>query len=118
IFWNEFGSTFTDAGHGWNSHFRSINIPLVGQIRFDRHAAAITMRNHMAMSFDLSEIAALFHHRYDGFASLEAIQTFKRRNGCLKLGTLIETFEEILIVAQSDLGLIGEDRDKAQTMAF
>jgi hypothetical protein len=115
---NELGAPLSDGRDGGLCQRFGVDVPLVGQERLDRHAAAVAVRNHMPVRLDLGQAPKLFHDLDDGLARLEPVEAmqplperrlFRRRR---------EALEEVLVVLQRDLRLDRHDVDRAQAMAL
>ena len=84
-----------------------VGVPLLGQERLDRHAAAIAVGHGVGMRLDLLDEAQLLHVRHDLLARVEAVEpaVFLRRL-VVQPGELVEDADGFEIVAAADLEIV------------
>lgn len=109
------GSSFAHRFQPGLSQGLVIDEPLFRQPGLHRHAAAVTMRDHVLVRLNFVEQACLFDDAHDDLASLETILALQFIPGAMQGGGTIEAFEEILIVLECDPRIGRQDVDQTQT---
>ena len=108
------GAPFAHAGDRRLGQHLGVHVPLVGQERLDRHAAAVAVRHRVRVLVGLLDQLALLHHRDDALARGEAVEAVERldRLGELRRGRHV--LQEILVAAQADVRFRVHDVDERQ----
>ena len=98
-----------------------VGVPLLGQERLDRHAAAIAVGHGMGVRLDLLDQAQLLHVGDDLLARVEAVEAaiFLRRL-VVQPGELVEDADGLELVAAADLEVVEvvrrRDLDRARAL--
>ena len=84
-----------------------VGIPLLGEVWFDRHAAAIAIGHGMGVRLDLLDQAEFFHFRHDLLAGVETVEAavFLRRV-VVYARELVEDVDGLQIVPATDLEIV------------
>ena len=119
------GTNFTRpsraAAIGCLGELLGVGVPLLGQERLDRHAAAIAVGHGVGMRLDLLDEAQLLHVRHDLLARVEAVEpaVFLRRL-VVQPRELVEDADGFEIVAAADLEIVEvvrrRDLDRARAL--
>ena len=111
------GPPFAHAGDRGLGQRLGVHVPLVGQERLDRHAAAVAVRDGMRVLLRLLDQLALLHHRDDALARGEAVEPVERVDRLGKLRRSGHVLQEIRVAAQPDVRLRVHDVDERQARA-
>ena len=109
------GAPLAHAGDRRLGERLGVDVPLVGEERLDRHAAAVAVRDRVRVLVRLLDELALLHHRDDAVARREAVEPVERVDRLARAradgGTSVE---KIRVAAQADVGLRVHDVDDRQ----
>ena len=114
VFRDKDGFALFDGFDGRLGQRGGVHIPLLGQPRLDRHAAAVAVRHLMHVRLDLFEKSLRLQHFDDALARLEAVEAMESQGLRRHLGVV----EKVGIALKQHLGVGVQHIDLLEIMAL